>query len=51
MYVILETMWEDSIQVISNEDGRTLLFDSKKKAEKEAENLQKGIVVEVYPEL
>lgn len=47
MYIVLETCWEENIYVVSNEYGETKIFDTKEEAEKEAADLQKGLVVEI----
>lgn len=47
MYIVLEAYWEDSINVITDENGYTLLFDSHQEAEEAALELQRGIVVKI----
>jgi hypothetical protein len=49
MYIVLETFWQDNICIITDEQGDTKLFDTKEEAEKEAKELQQGLVVEVHP--
>ena len=49
MYIVLETFWQEDIYISKDENGNTLLFDDKEKAEEAARNLQQGIVVEVNP--
>ena len=47
MYIILETFWKNNIYVVDDEQGNTLIFNTKEEAEKEAADLQKGLVVEI----
>lgn len=47
MFIVIETFDPTFPSIATNEDGYPLLFDTEKEAQKEADDLQMGIVVEI----
>ena len=47
MYIVIETFDKVFPYIVTDQDGMPLVFDSLKEANKEADNLQDGIVVEI----
>ena len=47
MFIVIDTFDSDFPQIVCSETGMPLLFDTKEEAQKEADECQKAIVVEI----
>jgi len=47
MFIVIETFDPTFPSIATNEDGYPLLFDTEKEAQKEADDCQMGVVVEI----
>lgn len=47
MFIVVETFPVENSMVVTNEDGETMIFDTREEAQAEADDCQRGVVVEI----